>query len=343
MPTVPSSATDAGGVEIDYGAPESAVAALKDLVDAALAELHLPDAPEALYEPVRYVLAGQGKRLRPVFLLLAADAFGTPPASALPAALAVEVFHNFTLVHDDIMDHADTRRGRPTVHVRWDTDTAILCGDYLMALSYDLLARSEAQRLPRLMRSFSEMVTHLCEGQTLDKAFETDEAVTVEQYLHMIDRKTGALLRTVLELGGLLGSATDAQLDALRRVGASAGRAFQIQDDLLDLIADGERWGKTVGGDLIEGKKTFLLLQALERADGAERAWFARVVEDRGLSPDEIPEARERMDRLGVLDAARTAVARYSATAMSALDTLPEHPALQTLRWLIRRLQARHH
>jgi geranylgeranyl diphosphate synthase type II len=327
----------------DYSTPSSAVEALKESVDVALNVLHFPEAPERLYAPVQYVLAGQGKRLRPVLLLLAADAFGTPPDEAMPAALAVEVFHNFTLVHDDIMDHADTRRGRPTVHVRWDPDTAILTGDYLMALAYDLLAQSAPDRLPRLLPAFSRMVTHLCEGQTLDKVFETQDNISVEQYLHMIDRKTGALLHTVLELGGLLGDASESQLEALRQGGANAGRAFQIQDDLLDLVAEHDRWGKTVGGDLIEGKKAFLLLQALERADGDERAWFARILQEGGLPPDDVPEARERMDRLGVLDVARSAVARYSKTAMSALGTLPEHPALDTLRWLIQRLQSRHH
>lgn len=343
MPRVDLPTRSDPDVGVDHAVPEDAVAALKDAIEARLQALTFPEAPHRLYEPVRYVLDGQGKRLRPVLLLLTAEAFGTSHAAAMPAALAVEVFHNFTLVHDDIMDHAHTRRGRPTVHVRWDTDTAILCGDYLMALAYDLLAQTESPRLPHLMRAFGVMVTRLCEGQTFDKAFETQDEVSVEDYLHMIDCKTGALLRAVLELGGLLGTATKAHLEALRRVGANVGRAFQIQDDLLDLVAENANWGKTVGGDLIEGKKTYLLLEALERSRGSEREWFKRIIHDQGLPPADVSAARERMDRLGVLDATRAAVARYSDDAMQALDTLPEHPALHTLRWLIQRLQARRH
>lgn len=343
MPQVGLPMRDYEHVALDHATPEDATTALKEAIDARLGDLTFPDGPARLYEPVRYVLDGQGKRLRPMLLLLAAEAFDASRTVAMPAALAVEVFHNFTLVHDDIMDHASTRRGRPTVHVRWDSDTAILCGDYLMALAYDLLAQTESPRLHQLMRAFSVMVTRLCEGQTYDKAFETQDDVSVADYLHMIDCKTGALLRAVLELGGLLGTATEAHLEALRRVGASVGRAFQIQDDLLDLVAENANWGKTVGGDLIEGKKTYLLLEALERARGAEREWFRRISTDQGLPPADVPEARERMERLGVLDATRAAVARYSDDAMHALDTLPEHPALHTLRWLIQRLQARSH
>ncbi|GIV59823.1 polyprenyl synthetase family protein [Rhodocaloribacter litoris] len=319
------------------------VGRLRAHVEAALGTLVAEAEPRTLYEPARYVLAGQGKRLRPVLLLLAAEVYGVSTDEALPAALAVEVFHNFTLVHDDIMDHAATRRGRPTVHARWDEATALLCGDFLMALSYDLLARTRAGSLAAMMPVYHRMVVRLCEGQALDKAFETRSRVSVEEYLHMIDGKTGALLEAVLELGALLGGAPAADREALRAAGQHLGRAFQIQDDLLDLVAEDDRWGKQVGGDLVEGKKTFLLLTALERAEGEEAAWFARVVEAGGLPEAEVEEARHRMDRLGVLQAAREAVRAYTAAAGRCLERLPDTPARETLCWLFRRMQARLH
>lgn len=319
------------------------VGRLREQVNAALAGL-VPDVhPVSLYEPVRFVLAGEGKRFRPVLLLLSSEIFGAAVERALPAALAVEVFHNFTLVHDDIMDHAAERRGRPTVHVRWDESTAILSGDYLMGLSYDLLARVETERLAPLVRTFSQMVAQLCEGQMLDKEFETRDDVTVDAYLHMIDRKTGALLRASIEMGGIIGGAGEGERAVLREMGQHLGRAFQIQDDLLDLVAEDERWGKAIGGDLMEGKKTFLLLRSLERTDGDEHAWFARIVRERGLPAIHVAEARERMERSGVIVEAREAVRRHSAMALQCLERLPPKPAVLTLRWLVERMQARLH
>ena len=313
----------------------TALADIARTVDDALAALDLPARPAGLYAPVRYVLGGGGKRVRPALVVLAAEAWGGAEAGAraLPAALAVETFHNFTLVHDDIMDHAATRRGRPTVHERWDEPTAILAGDLLMGLSYQLLGQTRGADVGRLLASFSRMVAALCEGQSLDLAFETRADVTVDDYLDMIDRKTGALLDLSLELGGLVGGADDEAVDALRRAGRLLGRAFQIQDDLLDLTADGDGWGKTIGGDLVEGKKAYLALRAVERAEGDEKRWLARAL-DGGLPAHDVPEARERMARLGVLDDAVRAVADYSARGGAALDVLPAGPAADALRAL---------
>ena len=306
-------------------------------------------APEGLYAPMRFVLEGEGKRLRPVLVLLAAEACGARAEDALPAALAAEVFHNFTLVHDDIMDHAATRRGRPTVHVRWDEPTAILAGDLLMGEAYRLLAETPRGDLRALFAAFATMVTRLCEGQALDKQFETEPAVSVERYLDMIDRKTGALLEHCLEAGALVAGAPDAHADALRAAGHAAGRAFQIMDDLLDLVADDVRWGKTVGGDLVEGKKAFLLLRALEASNAAgdaatgDAAFFGRIASERGLAPALVPDARARMERLGVLDDARAAIAAYTDDALAHLHALPPTEARDALVWLVRDLSGRLH
>lgn len=327
----------------DTIAPSAYVEHLRGRVEAALQEIDFPREPPGLYAPVRHVLEGKGKRLRPVLLLLTAEAFGATEEEALPAALALELFHNFTLVHDDIMDHADTRRGRPTVHTRWDQDTAILTGDVLMGKAYALLSHLHAPLLPEAHRRFYRTVARLCEGQTLDTAFAGQKDVSVAAYLDMIDRKTGALLESCFELGGLIGGAPPATLDDLCTLGRELGRAFQIQDDLLDLMAEDTRWGKQIGGDLIEGKKTYLLLRALELAKGPDHAWFARIAERQGLPPAQVDEARERMQHLGVVENARAAVMRHTDAAMNEVAALPSGRARDTLRWLVRDMQTRLH
>lgn len=326
--------------------PEGTVAYVRSLTERLEADLHslpLPQEPVELYDPVRYVLSGGGKRFRPVLALLAAEAFGGEEARerAMPAALAVEVFHNFTLVHDDIMDHADERRGRPTVHVRWNEPTAILSGDLLMGLAYDLLAQIETDCTAEVVRIFHRMVARLCEGQAMDMSFERRTEVSVSAYLDMVERKTAALLEAALEIGALLGGADEAARARLRGAGRDLGRAFQIQDDLLDLTADDARWGKTIGGDLMAGKKTFLLLRALERADGDEHAWFARIAKEKGLAAAAVPEARARMEALGVLQAARDAVEMNYRAGLTGLDALPPSRAASALRGVVERLRRR--
>lgn len=319
------------------------IAAHRARVNEALSGLVADREPAVLYEPVQYVLDGGGKRVRPTLLLLVAEAYGCPPDEALSAALAIEVFHNFTLVHDDIMDEADERRGRPTVHVEWDLGTAILVGDLMMGLSYELLGQVDGGTSGALYDIYHPMVEQLCTGQALDASFEERHDVSVEAYLDMIDGKTAALLSAAMELGAAIGGASAADREVLRTAGTLVGRAFQVQDDLLDLTADGEEWGKAVGGDLVVGKKTYLTLRALERAEGTEYDWFARLITEGGLPSEEVPEARERMDRLGVFEDAQDAVARYSDQAREHLQVLPEGAATTALYRLIDRMEARGH
>ena len=322
---------------------EDHVAALRARIDEALPKLVDGRAPASLYDAVEHVLRAGGKRVRPILLLLVAESYGTSAERALPAALAVEVFHNFTLVHDDLMDEDDERRGGETVHVKWTPGTAVLAGDLMMGLSYDLLGQVEEGDTEALYAVYHPMVEQLCAGQALDASFETDEAVTVDAYLDMIDRKTGALLSAAVELGGVIGGAPAPERDRLGTAGRLVGRAFQIQDDLLDLVADDEDWGRGVGGDLVRGKKTFLTLRALERAEGEDHDWFARLVTDGGLPREDVPEARDRMAALGVFEEARAAVRRYTSEAHEHLDPLPTNAAAETLHWLVDRLQARDH
>lgn len=319
------------------------VGELQDRVDRALPELVTGRSPEQLYRPVEYVLEGGGKRVRPVILLLVAQAYGRSVEEALPAALAVEVFHNFTLVHDDIMDAAAERRGRPTVHEKWNVGTAILAGDLMMGLSYELLGRVDGPEQEALYEVYHPMVRQLCAGQALDASYEEDRGVSVEAYLKMIDGKTAALLSAAFELGAVLGGASAQAQDRLRRAGRMMGRGFQIQDDLLDLTADSDEWGKAIGGDLVTGKKTYLTLRALERAEGEEHEWFARLETDGGLPPPEVEEARERMEDLGVLDDARREVQRYHNSARNHLTVLPDTDATVALFWLLDAIKGRRH
>lgn len=312
---------------------------LLEEINTAIQALAFPETPDELYEPCRYVLAAGGKRIRPVTLLLAAEMFGVPSQKAMPAALAVEVFHNFTLVHDDIMDQADTRRGRATVHKKWDENIAILSGDLLMGLAYDLLAQVEGVNTGRLIRRFHRMLMRLCEGQTLDMAFEAREVVTEAEYLDMISGKTAALLACALAMGGMIGGASSSEVEALEKVGEHVGLGFQIQDDLLDLTAEAD-FGKIKGGDLLQGKRTWMLIQALERATGAERVWLARIPA-RQLSLDEIPEAEARLTALGIIEDTKNLALSHYQQAFSALEALPKGLAWNTLAWTIEQMKSR--
>ncbi|MXW81974.1 MAG: polyprenyl synthetase family protein [Rhodothermaceae bacterium] len=314
---------------------------LRLAVESGLSELVRDRGPGELYDSVRYVLSGGGKRLRPLLLLLSADVFEADLQEASPLALAVELAHNFSLVHDDIMDHADTRRGRKTVHVLWDPDTAILCGDVLLALANESVSKASSDKGAQLIQVFSEAIRGLCEGQALDMAIETKQDLKTSDYLQMIDGKTGALLSGSLEMGGIFGGADSHARLALRAAGKSIGRAFQIQDDLLDVVADSQHWGKVQGGDLIEGKRTYLLLKACERATGEDLDFFERIRPGSGLDKREIPKARERMEKLGVFDAARASVRAYTCAALAQIDLLPGDTS--RLHALIDRMAARVH
>jgi len=298
--------------------------------------------PDRLYAPAKYILAGKGKRFRPHLVLASSALFDGDRTVALKAAAAVEVFHIFTLVHDDIMDKADTRRGRETIHLRWDEPTAILTGDYLFGKTIELLLSYPDRRLREAIELLSDTVRHLCEGQVRDMAFEERDNVSLEEYLQMIDQKTSALLECSLMLGGMTGSASNDDLQTLRMVGHHLGRAFQIQDDLLDLTAESDQWGKPIGGDLMAAKKTWLLLRALD-AGGDHADWFARMVEKGGAAPEDIPEARQRMEALGIVESAREAVLFHSDEALKLIGSLPSGIGQESLVALTNKMKKRLH
>lgn len=239
------------------------------MLEEKIKELNLPvDKLTGLYSPVYYSLENGGKRLRPILLLMACEAFGGDTATALDAALGIEMYHNFTLVHDDVMDNSDLRRGKPTVFRKWNTDTAILSGDLMLTLATQYMTKVPDGCLRRVMEEFNEMAIGVYEGQQLDMDFEKRENVDISMYIEMIRLKTSVLLGAACSIGARIAGATDADCAALYRFGESLGVAFQIQDDYLDVYGDSSTFGKHVGGDILNNKKTFLTLKVLE-AGGA--------------------------------------------------------------------------
>ncbi|HEX6222955.1 MAG TPA: polyprenyl synthetase family protein, partial [Chryseolinea sp.] len=222
--------------------------------------------PASLYEPIRYLMALGGKRLRPMLTLLAYSLYKENPGKVLQYAVAVEAFHNFTLMHDDIMDKAPLRRGNLTVHKKWNVNTAILSGDVMLVKVYDMLLSIDQKILPTVLRRFNKCASEVCEGQQWDMEFETQTTVSEQQYLTMIKLKTAVLLGFSLELGALLAGASEKDCKSLREFGVNIGIGFQLKDDLLDAYADSKKFGKQVGGDIIANKKTFLLIKSLQLA-----------------------------------------------------------------------------
>ncbi|MBX2944285.1 MAG: polyprenyl synthetase family protein [Cyclobacteriaceae bacterium] len=239
----------------------------KRLIDQEISKHKFGQAPDSLYEPIRYLMGLGGKRMRPLLVLLAYSLFKKDVKSVVKYAVAVEAFHNFTLMHDDIMDNAPLRRGNVTVHEKWNVNTAILSGDVMLVRVYDMFLSLKPEVLKSVLKAFNNCAAEVCEGQQWDMEFETINAVTVDQYINMIRQKTAVLLGFSLELGGMLAGASKTDCKALREFGINIGIGFQLMDDLLDAYADPKKFGKQVGGDIIANKKTFLLITALERAN----------------------------------------------------------------------------
>ncbi len=313
----------------------------RELVEKKLASAVRQRKPVNVYQPIRYALSSGGKRLRAVLVLLSCEAAGGRAAGALNAALAVELLHNFTLIHDDVMDHAELRRGKPAVHRRWDENTAILAGDELIAQAFRLLLKTRSPRLPAIAAVYTDALVQVCEGQGFDKEFETRRDVTPAEYFRMIAQKTGRVISASMEIGALIGGGTPAQVRMLRQYGVHVGRAFQIRDDLLDITGDPEEFGKRIGGDIVEGKKTFLLIHALRKAEGADADLVGSIVPENKQIAGSIDRVREVYEHLGVMEDARQEIRRCTGLARRALNGLPRGDASMMLRWLADRLLER--
>ncbi|MEL7122021.1 MAG: polyprenyl synthetase family protein [Bacteroidota bacterium] len=236
--------------------------------------------PNELYEPANYIMQLGGKRLRPGIAMMGYELYDSNVERVLPVAMAVEVFHNFSLVHDDIMDEALMRRGKPSVHAKFGENTAILSGDVMLVLAYEVLTKIDKPNLiPQLVKVFNRQAIEVCEGQQLDMNFETREDVSIEEYIHMISQKTAALIGGSLELGAIVGGASDDDLKNLQLFGRNIGIAFQLQDDYLDTFGDPKKFGKKIGGDIAQNKKTFLILKALEVASENQKDQLAKYMQ----------------------------------------------------------------
>ncbi len=279
--------------------------------------------PTNLYGPIGYTLAMGGKRLRPVMVLMACNLFTDKIEKAFPAALAIEVFHNFTLLHDDIMDQADMRRNSLAVHKKYNVNIAILSGDTMLVMAYDYLQKSETENLAKMIRLFSDTALEVCEGQQYDMDFETRMNVSIHEYLNMIRLKTAVLLACSLKMGALAANAPERISDLLYVFGLDLGIAFQLQDDLLDVFADQEKFGKKIGGDIISNKKTFLLLKALELSDEATKKELLEWIEKNEFDHQEkVMAVKNIYTKLKIKEITENNIEDFYQSALDVLDEI---------------------
>jgi len=275
--------------------------------------------PKELYQPIKYIMSLGGKRLRPLLTIMSYSLFEDDVESIIKQALAVEVFHNFTLMHDDIMDAAPLRRGKPTVHEKWNNNTAILSGDVMLVKAYEMLIHTNGYQA-EILAKFNQCATDVCEGQQLDMVFENRKTVAVEEYIHMIRLKTAALLGFSLELGGILADTSEKNKAALKSFGENIGIGFQLKDDLLDVYADKDKFGKQVGGDIIANKKTFLLISALNKAKGKQKKELQEWLSKEDFKPEEkVAAVTAIYDELGIKKLTETKMNEYFTKGFQAL------------------------
>ena len=300
------------------------VAELTEKVTTALEQLPYDRQPQGLYAPIKYVLSLGGKRIRPVLMLMAYNMYREDVDRIMPVALGLEVYHNFTLLHDDLMDRADVRRGKPCVHKVWNDNTAILSGDNMLVMAYQMMSRCPSSALPSVISIFTDTALQIDEGQQYDMEFEQRTDVTESEYLEMIRLKTSVLLACALQIGALLGGASEADAQALYAYGEKVGLAFQLQDDYLDVYGDFETFGKAIGGDILCNKKTFMLINALAHAPEHLRSelqgWLAATEYD---PAEKIEAVRHIYTQVGVDQMAKEQISFYIAQAEDALRALP--------------------
>ena len=287
-----------------------------DTINQSIAAIPYPAQPSQLYEPIAYHMALGGKRVRPVLTLMSCDAMGGDATTALDAAIGLEMFHNFTLLHDDVMDNADVRRGKPTVHRRWNDNTAILSGDTMLTIATQYIARTGNWQV---MNLFNKTAIEIYEGQQWDMDYECRNDVTVDEYINMIRLKTSVLLGCALKMGALVAQADTEQADLLYEAGVNMGLAFQLRDDMLDVWGDPETFGKEIGGDIMNNKKTFLLINAMQLAQGNDADELRHWLNDPYVTRDDkVHGVTALYERLGVRQLAEDAIADYNDRAVAA-------------------------
>ena len=295
----------------------------KEITSKYISLLKIEKTPNELYDPIRYILSLGGKQLRPVLTLFSAEIFGTDYNKALHAATAIELFHNFSLIHDDIMDDAPLRRGNKTVHEKWNINTAILSGDAMLILAYQYFENYEPKIFKELAQLFSKTALEVCEGQQMDINFETRNDVSVSEYIKMIEYKTAVLVGAALKMGAIVAESTEDNKNAIYNFGLNLGIAFQLQDDYLDAFGDSASFGKQIGGDILENKKTYLYLLALEKANKEDKEelynWFS-TTENNGQ--EKIDRVKSIFEKTEATSATQNQIEIYTNNALEILDNL---------------------
>lgn len=292
-------------------------------IEAAINRVLANEEPRSLFDPVTYTLSLEGKRIRPLLTLLAADLFGANPEVAINPAVAIEIFHNFSLLHDDLMDRADMRRGHLTVHKKWNANTAILSGDAMMIEAYKYIARVPREHLQVVLELFSTTAMQICQGQQHDMDFEQRMDVTEEEYLHMIRLKTAVLIGCALKIGAIVVGAPSVDAVALYQYGINIGLAFQLKDDLLDVYGNPATFGKKIGGDILSNKKTFLLINALKHSNPTQRAKLERWLEASDFEPEEKIEAVKKIyDELNLRETSENLIEKYYLASLEYLSSI---------------------
>lgn len=316
---------------------------LQAIVEKQLREKAYEEEPLALFEPMTYGLSVGGKRLRPVMVLLATQMYGGDLSYALKPAIGLEIFHNFTLLHDDVMDNASLRRGQPTVHAKWNENVAILSGDAMSIKAYQYIVSCKDEHVRSVLQVFNDTALEVCKGQQLDMDFEERDAVALEEYLQMIRYKTAVLFACSLRMGGILADAEKDQQQELYELGINLGMAFQLQDDYLDVYGDVATFGKNIGGDILAKKKTYLLIQALEKANVAEKTELLALLNDEKMQPNEkITAVTALYETLGIRKITQEAIANYIKKCKENLDKLAvQETYKQELNGLIVKLENR--
>jgi len=303
------------------------------LIEKEISKQKFGNEPDSLYEPIRYIMNIGGKRLRPLLTLLSYSLYKEDAEKIVSYAVGVEAFHNFTLMHDDIMDNATLRRGKATVHEKWNTNTAILSGDVMLVSVYDLFLGIEDSMLKQVLKTFNRCAAQVCEGQQWDMEFETREDVTQDEYIEMTRRKTAVLLGFSLELGAILAGAPQEDQRLLRNFGINAGIGFQLKDDWLDVFADKDKLGKQIGGDIVANKKTFLLLKALELAKKKKKIKLKNCIKEKNMNPlEKISSVTEIYNELSVPEIVRREIDHYFNEGLNQLDLISKKEKTNSLR-----------
>lgn len=313
------------------------------LVEKAISDMDIAKEPEELYKPVQYFLKLGGKRIRPVLCLMSCELFSGDVNDALQPGIGLELFHNFTLIHDDIMDNSKVRRGKETIHIKWDTNTAILAGDLFQVMALDYIMKTEPEKLLPALELFTQASTKVCEGQQWDMIFEDQEEVNLRDYIKMIELKTATLLAASLKLGAIIANANPNEQKLIYDYGIYLGTAFQIQDDILDTFGSHEKTGKKVGGDILAGKKTYLFIKALEKAEARQQKLLLLLLKNQEIPPDEkIKKMRDFYILLGVKRDAEKARDKYYENAILKLMRIPvddnlKNPLIELSEFLMSR------